>query len=789
MSKFRYLSTKTDRTSKELTLEVYQKIINSDFVKLSCENARKAKMANDEACYEMHKRALPLAMWQGYNGRGVRDKTAQKPTQYFMVDIDHAKYQTADIRNQLFKKIHEEAGSETYSQELIRQTGIRIIRETPSGGTRIIVRATQNFPSVQEHQLWFVEKWGLGEYGDADGVVFDFSRTDFITMAEWHHYFDTAIFTEEIDFAPITRDGAGSKNAVTESDSSTLPEITDAMRDFKFNGKLVREIAEEYVASKGSVPEEGLRHSFYNDLVKNFRNICNNDARIIFAVLPLCNGDPKKRWSQCGSICRNNTTSMIPRDFYKWLRDHGYVNAKNSKGLKEMLEAEPEVQVPLPKLPPVFREFCAICPKDFVYPTIVGLLPVMGTLTSYVRADYIDMVEQSTTFFSCIWAPPGCGKSFAKRLVDVLMRKLKVRDEINNLREQLFLVDTNTKSDNDKGVDLPHVMVRIMPAINSLPEFLEKMRDNQGYHMFTMAEEVDTFKKGSSSGGADKSDLFRTAWDNSEYGQSFKSTATFKGMVKVYYNILLTGTPGAVKRYYSNVEDGMVTRISICEIENQEFAPFQTWKRFTNAQKEVIDKFVERCDENTYKDPLDMDEDPHLYTNSSKNYDENVKWKFNLRDKKHIDMDWLFPVILDWLEEKRIQASVDYNKAADTFRRRTAVKGFRLGMVCTQCWSNVGKKERKVICDFVKWFMDRDLQESLKMFGEKYNKLQESVVETSTHHNSLFTSLSNEFSKNDLIAECIKQGVHSKVRLIICRWKQDKVIQATGKDTYKKIRK
>ena len=50
MSKFRYLSTKTDRTSKELTLEVYQKIINSDFVKLSCENARKAKMANDEAC-------------------------------------------------------------------------------------------------------------------------------------------------------------------------------------------------------------------------------------------------------------------------------------------------------------------------------------------------------------------------------------------------------------------------------------------------------------------------------------------------------------------------------------------------------------------------------------------------------------------------------------------------------------------------------------------------------------------------------------------------------------------
>lgn len=370
------------------------------------------------------------------------------------------------------------------------------------------------------------------------------------------------------------------------------------------------------------------------------------------------------------------------------------------------------------------------------------------------------------------------------------MKKIRVRDEINNIREQLYLIDTRTKSDNEKGVDIPHVMVRIMPAINSLPEFLEKMRDNHGFHMFTLAEEVDTFKKGSSSGGADKSDLFRTAWDNSEYGQSFKSASTFKGMVKVYYNILLTGTPGAVKKYYSNVEDGMVTRISICEIENQQFAKFQAWKQFTKKQMDVVNSFINRCDANTYKDPCEVDEAEALvYSNNTKNYDENVKWKFNLRDKQKVDMSWLYPTILDWLEEKRIEASRDYNQAADTFRRRTAVKGFRLGMICICCWAQVKERERNIIKEFVRWFMERDLAESLKMFGEKYNSLQNAVVDSATHHKSLFNSLGNEFTRVELINQCIKQNIHSKVKLIIHRWKADKVIEVIDKEHFKKAKK
>ena len=784
MSKFRYVSSKLDTVTRELELRDFLAISRDRNVVENCLNARKAIEAGQKDEYARYKERLPMAFWLGYNAEGKRAATKQEPTQYFLIDIDHQKVTTGTVYEHICRKL---AGQDK-TTDALQSTGIRLIHETPSGGTRIVVLATQDFTTVVEHMRWFVDKFELSQFGDIDYVVKDFARGSFMVMFDWIIYLDQTIFSETPAKTPIlplklTKKSTGEANI-------ELPEITDEMRNIRHNGVLVSKIAQEYIDSIGGVPEEGKRHAFYNELIKNFRNLCESDPKIVFAVLPLCEGTPERRWSQCQSICKSNNTTLLPKEFYYWMKKQGYVTSKKEEPLKELLASEPTSYPAPPTLPPIFREYCSICPTDFVYPTVIALMPIMGTMTSYLRADYMDYSEQSTTFFSCIYAPPGSNKSFTKKLVDSLMRQIKIRDEVNNLREQLWLIDERTRPTDEKGKDLPHVMVRIMPAINSLPEFLEKMRDNKGYHMFTFAEEVDTFKKGSSSGGSDKSDLFRTAWDNSEYGQSFKSAATFKGMVKVYYNILLTGTPGAVKKYYSNVEDGMVTRVSICEIQNQKFAKFQPWKQLNRKQQGVIESFVERCDENTYREPIDMEHDEALnYTDSSKNYDANVKWKFTLKPKQNIDMSWLFPTLLDWLEKVRLNASMNNDEAMDVFRRRTAVKGFRLALVCMACWNMVKEREKKIIKDFVLWFMDIDLEESLKMFGKKYNDLQKSIDAEPIHHIGLYDSLEETFTRNDVIAQCLRQGVHSRVKQIIWRWKTDKVIVKINDNEYKKVRK
>lgn len=777
MIPFRYCALKTEKTTKPLNEKVLDAIMTDAFVASHCDAARQAKEQNDQAAYEANKGQLPLIFWCGFNKKGKRDKESLTPTQFYIMDIDHANLPAKEIWEDILN-----SGIKPLD------FGIFIAHETPSNGLRLVCEALKEFPTIEEHQKWIAEELKLEKYGDVDEVVKDLSRGSFMVKQDWILYYDRDIWNLPLEERPIAPYSTVNNDA--KSTQSKLPEITDTQREFEFHGKRVAEIAEEYIIDKGGVPEEGLRHAFYNDLVKDFRNICNNDPRIVFAVLPLCEGTPEKRWSQVTSICKSNRGTLIPKDFYYWLVNRGYITTNKTKGLIDYIkDDDEETREEMPPLPPIFREFCSVCPKDFTYPVIVGLLPILGTLTSYVKATYIDLSEQTTTFFSCVYAPPSCGKSFAKKLVDMLMGKIKVRDEINSIREQLWLIDDRTRSKDEKGQDLPHVMVRIMPAINSLPEFLEKMRDNRGYHMFTMAEEVDTFKKGSSSGGADKSDLFRTAWDNGEYGQSFRSTGTFKGIVRVYYNILLTGTPGAVKNYYSNVEDGMVTRISICEIENQEFAQFVPWKPLSKKQLDIIDRFVDRCDRNTYKDPLNIDSDEaHLYDNNTKNYDENVKWKFTLNPRKEVDMSWIYPTILDWLEKTRIDASLANDSAADVFRRRCAVKGFRLALVCMCCWENPREREKKIIKNFVSWFMTRDLAESLKMFGSKYNQLQGESRVQSQHHNNLFDSLPDEFSKNDVIAQCIKMNIKSKVKTILWRWKKDKAIKKCENGNYKKIK-
>ena len=805
MSIFRYCKSRTGKITKPLDKVTFDAIKKDDLVRLHCDAAREADERGDEEAYEKNKIQLPVAFYCGFNTKGKREKEYLTPTQFYMIDIDHAKMPAREIwkdiwQNKMLPKFMEQGGIKDYAA-VMNYFKVYLVHETPSNGLRIILKCKEDFSTLKEHIEWFGREFSLQDYGKLDTVVNDLSRCSFMVKEDWIIYENPELWNAEVEAFPIvpeagaaTQSGGQAPGAEPSEpvphDSAKLPVITDKMRNFEFHGKRVNEIAQEYIIDQGGVPAEGQRHAFYNDLVKDFRNICDNDPRLVFAVLPLCEGTPEKRWSQCTSICKTNNTSQLPKEFYLWMKKRGYIVTKKEKDVLAYMDSEETEKAPMPPLPPIFREFCSICPKDFVYPTIVALLPVMGTLTSYVRADYIDLSEQSTTFFSCIWAPPSGGKSFVRKLVEILMEKIRLRDEMNDLREQLWLVEQNTKADDERGKELPHVMVRIMPAINSLPEFLEKMRDNRGYHMFTFAEEVDTFKKGSSSGGSDKSDLFRTAWDNSEYGQSFKSTSTFKGKVKVYYNILLTGTPGAVKKYYSNVEDGMVTRISICEIENQQFAEFQPWKPLSKKQMEVIERFVERCDRNTYQDPVKMtSEEVHLYNTNSANYDKNVKWRFTMKEKTRLDMKWVEPTIKAWLEKTRLSASLANDVAADVFRRRCAVKGFRVAMLCTCCWSQVRDQEKRVIKKFITWFMDRDLEESLKMFGEKYNKLQNEATVEASHHQGLFESLGDEFTKNDVIEQCMKQGVHSKVKMIIYRWKKDKVITKVNNDTYKKLKK
>ena len=370
-----------------------------------------------------------------------------------------------------------------------------------------------------------------------------------------------------------------------------------------------------------------------------------------------------------------------------------------------------------------------------------------------------------------------------------LLDNLADRDELSNAKEAIYAKAEAKKGANEKGLDNPHVSVRIVEPMISIPEFLEKMRDNRGHHMFIMASELDTFRKSNRTTGGDKSDMWRVAWDNGKYGQYYKSVHTFKGKVNLYLNMLFTGTPDQIKKFFTNVEDGLVSRFSFCEVENQLYAPFQPWKKIPKAEQLKIQNILNRLEMKVYKQPLKFDPKNLLDVKESE-FDAVVPWATDWQPFEKVNLEFMFKPLLNWLETQRQQAIKEMNEARDMFRRRAAVKAFRLALLCMALYPKVGKKEQEVIRNFALWFADMDLKNSLYAFGVKYNEreVEDKQAEKRAYAvgESVYDTLTERFSRGDLEVVVRRRGLKTPVRTIIWNWKKMGMIVKRGENEWQK---
>lgn len=729
----------------------------------------------------------------------TRKNCAMIPTQYVMIDIDHC----ADA-----KGAWEEIKS-IMTWDWICDN-VLLAHLTPSKGMHIYFKAQEGKPTLKENMDWLNEQVNFSMFGDYDAVVHDFARISFAFLADEILFENTLLYLE---IAPVmdtilvngafdpneenkqtnqpndvqqTNNSGADRSPKEVSDIPTFtPEEEEKLKKETYKNTLLTEIIEAWVDYRGK-PGANEIHNYYNEMVKYFRNIMGNNKRKIFYLLPKFGHTDEECWSQVKSICKSNTLSRLDREFYFFLLDRGYITAKKDQRDTEYMLSEGDKNEfgDMPTPPPVFREFVKIAPKDFRIPMINALLPVLGTLSSYVQAKYpYDDRWHTTSFFSVIYGPPSSGKGFVDR-TDFLFDDLRLRDLVQNAREQIYLKALNRKGANEKAPDSPHTSLRLIPPKNSESEFLEKQRDNQGYHMFTYAAEMDSWAKGEKAAGGNKSDMIRIAWDNGEYGQQFKSAATFKGKVRLYWNVLITGTLNQVENYFRNVENGLASRCSFCEIENQEYQLAQIWKPLNQKGKALIYNYMKRCDQNSYTEPCDVSPS-ELECISDDDFDKEVNWKFKFRERQSVDMDWIIPTIDEFEEEQCKKAALALDPARDSFRRRVGVRGFRLALLCTTLYPQLTNRAKNTIINFVKWWMNVDLENILKLLGERYNEQAKKVLGFANQ--DVFADLPETFSKNDIVAIMRKQNKKTKVYDVVYRWKKiDAIEELPEKGVYRK---
>ena len=443
----------------------------------------------------------------------------------------------------------------------------------------------------------------------------------------------------------------------------------------------------------------------------------------------------------------------------------------------------------MPPAPPVIRELISIAPKDFVIPSINALMPILGTLTSYVRAeDKQDNKTISTTFFSIIYAPPSSGKSFVERYINYLMRDLFRRDELNDARDEVFARADQQRSQSEHGEALPMTTIRVMEAKCSETEFLQKQRNNRGHHMFTYCSEIDQWRKGIKSAGGNKDDMIRIAWDNGRYGQKYKSTNSFKGKVFLYWNLLIAGTDDQLQAYFKNVTNGLVTRCCFQEIKNQEFQEVPPgWKNLSKKDRKVIDDFIEKCDRMTYTKPLTYDVE-QCYSVPDKEFDAEVPWQMDFKPLITADIDWILPTIARFNREQCRKAMVDNDKARDVFRRRVGTRAKRLALLCTQLYEKpMTQADKRACAKWIAWWMEQDIKGIMVPFGNKYTKAIQICAPDNTPRRTLFERLPDEFSKDDIRRTADILGYSSPVKQIVTNWIKINVIEKLAKNRWRKM--
>ena len=739
---------------------------------------------------------LPAMMPMGDVGDLQRAKQNCEPTGLVMIDIDNKTPSYPPVEEEESHAVWMDSVRNYFEERTaeLERMHVVLVHVTPSGrGLRLLVHCHAEGMEATIQNC--VKAFDLERFGKVDPACTDLSRLSCLVPADYIVY-EKGLFDEvpAISIEAMRRYKVTGKVAKGENTQRTLFEVQESdeeYKDYAYNGKPVSEIVQEWMEDNGGEPLPNTRHNYYNDLVILFRSICDHNPKILHAVLPTFGHTDEETWEQCVGLTMSNKCTKIDYRLWKFLAEKGYWTDPKAKKQEEMEEQgakNEEQEKPMPVLPPIFRQYVQAAPKDFKVPCVFALLPILGTLTSHLRADYFDGKEMSTTFTSLVFAPPSSGKGFIDKLMP-LLDNLADRDELSNAKEAIYAKAEAKKGANEKGLDNPHVSVRIVEPMISIPEFLEKMRDNRGHHMFIMASELDTFRKSNRTTGGDKSDMWRVAWDNGKYGQFYKSVHTFKGKVNLYLNMLFTGTPDQIKKFFTNVEDGLVSRFSFCEVENQLYAPFQPWKKIPKAEQLKIQNILDRLEMKVYKQPLKFDP-KNLLDVKEKEFDAVVPWATDWQPFEKVNMEFMFKPLLNWLETQRQQAIKEMNEARDMFRRRAAVKAFRLALLCMALYPKVGKKEQEVIRNFALWFADMDLKNSLYAFGVKYNEreVEDKQAEKRAYAvgESVYDALTERFSRGDLDVVVRRRGLKTPVRTIIWNWKKMGMIVKRGENEWQK---
>lgn len=752
----------TDKEATPCSVEQLKAAMARDEVQAICDQIKLLDGKNEEEKSYL-KKQLPAVDYHAQSFLNNERKNQNAiPSGLAMLDVDDVENPT-DVFN-------------SFNVDNLRTHRVYLVTITPSGHGLRLVFEREEGESIQAAQERIAKIFSIPTF---DTSTKDLARASFLVPLSYVLYLDETGL--EFPDEATAQETAARFTTVGEEGNDELNRtkvLNDEMMDCgKEGGEVERlkgiavsykgipysDIVAELVTLLGGAPVQGERNSFYFTLVRYARYICDFNPDQLFAVLPDFGLSAQERHSVITSAVNRPRKTELPDTIVRAI-----TAAKASSAATEEAEHKAAYScddLPLPKLPKVLETICHRLPAEFRPAMVIASLPVLGTLATKVRFDYLDHQEHSFSFMSCITAPAATGKSFIRRPVNLLLTPIDEQDEVEREKEQEYKDKLRAAKNSKVQPENPRACPRNNGINISIAKLLQLLSYSEGKHLIGIGEEIDTLVKSERAGvWSQKSDIYRLGFDNAKYGQNYMSDNSFSANVPVYYNLLLTGTPGGMYRFFKDVEDGLVTRFAFAQLPDMFGTDIPDFQPYSQSEETEIIRIARM---------LDMAE-----------------------GKIHCSA--IDEAISRWLIEKKQLAIENDSRAIDTIRKRAAVMGFRAGYLAalmngsakrTNKSSKAEVKEQAAV-EFALWVAEYIFRNQMQLFGDKFEQVANQYIAETERRGAvqnLLASLPQEFTRAELMALRARNGQSTQVAYVLARWVKAGLIRKVSPNHYVRL--
>lgn len=602
-----------------------------------------------------------------------------------------------------------------------------------------------------------------------DGVTKDLARCSFLVCEEYILYINEELWNVTCPLPSTSHKEEVADGNVVQKEPAASPVDSNSLNreeDATFKGIPYSEIiaAVLYAAGYDVRPMEGERNNALYLLARNLRYICDFNTEHVMAVLPDWGLPCSEVRTTVESAVKSVRRQTMPEQLAK------IINALSKQYMTLGEQYGDKAWDYIVDAQGIIGEFVNLQPRYLKNACYLACMASFATLLTRLRGKGMNGDVLAPNFMVTISAPQASGKSFMVKVFEQICAPIAREDE----RQRKIMKDIDRQNRRNAGnADYEEKefrgAIRLLPSNTSNRILIERMDKADKQHLMIVAPEIDSMTKAEKAGKwSEKSDVYRLAYDNDRWGTDYASENSYNAVVNLYLNLLFSGTPAAMSRFFNDIENGLITRFLFCDLPDT-FGMKRPQRKFMDEETRI------RVD----------GELQNLYELMQNSCDENGEIWIDTRQMVE-DVGELYDE-----RQRRVYLLNQLDPSRDLARRRYADYAVKMMMIETYLNGGVYTEE---IRDRVIGMIDYCTEQILALHGDAINR---SLLESCEAHEqakvrsrkkNLLESLPDTFSRRDFEQHAVAQGysINSVTRCLM-RLVQGAIIERTEHGLYRKI--